>query len=450
MCGRFFRMVQSRSEKMSLKHKKSKLIELTANVQKDLPLSPEDMEYFLGFQKKSDTNKLQRYITRAALPVSLALGFFYSVFPREFAGFIKSLPSWTNLPAPLLSGIDYLWNLLGEPVGQANIIFHIPNIMLYAFSIFGLKKLFDAIDRRNWLDRVLAAQTTLRTRIENGAQRLNLRSGHSILFVGRGDFIGMQFIINHAPNEAVTVSETKPSYTSVWSCYTPDSMYENLRNVIDRCDAIDAGEYIFFPVKDDRIFLPPETAYDLSPHKLDILCQNIRMIERENKWSPKRIIIVGDRYHKSTVYSEGKNGPIKKSEDIISLQSVAAKYKKVTLLDPTDIVMKKIIEMAAGRQIVFRATREGMKEYKNRFYDRLAAMKYIPKKNKKGILTIGYDIFEDLTEQQMLARKVDDYFPVVLSKNIRDALLRNGHKSTDFIYVPELVLKLTAKTAAEQ
>lgn len=199
----------------------------------------------------------------------------------------------------------------------------------------------------------------------------------------------MQFVLNHKTDEALTIAETKPSYTTVWNHYASSTLFEDLKNVLERSDGAGAGEYIFFPVKDDKIFLPPETAYDLSPHKLDILCQNIRTIERENKWRTKRIIIVGDRLHRSYVCSEDEKRPLKKTEDIISLESIAKKYKNVTLLDPTDIVMKRIIEIAAGRA-------------------------------------------------------------VVLSKNIRDALIRNGYKKHEFIYVPELVLKQTAKTAAEQ
>jgi len=43
------------------------------------------------------------------------------------------------------------------------------------------------------------------------------------------------------------------------------------------------------------------------------------------------------------------------------------KYENITLLDPTDIVLKEIIQIAGGRKIVFRATKEGIVEYKNDF-----------------------------------------------------------------------------------
>ena len=55
-----------------------------------------------------------------------------------------------------------------------------------------------------------------------------------------------------------------------------------------------------------------------------------------------------------------------------------------------------------------------------------------------------------LTEQQKLSNKIDEYYPVVLSKVVNDALLRNGYKSNDFIYVPDLVLKELSIKTSEQ
>jgi hypothetical protein len=321
--------------------------------------------------------------------------------------------------------------------------------VLYSFGIFGIKRLFDALDRRSWLDTVLAAQKQLQIDVEQGNLNLRLRRGHSLLFVGKGDFIGAQFARNHKADDAVTIAEERPTYTDIWNYYFADTLYDDLKNVIIQSGGENAGEYIFFPVKDDQIFLPSETAYDLSPHKLDILCQNIRTIEKEMKWNPRRIIIVGDKFHKSFVQSEDKRKVIPKSEDTISLSSIARKYENVTVLDPSDIVLQEIISIAKGRKVVFRATKQGIKEYKKRFYSRLSDNGY-KQTRTRGVLTIGYDLFEDQTEQQTLSRKIDDYYPVVLSKNVHDALIRNGYKKEEFIFVPDLVLRRLSDMAAEQ
>ena len=432
-----------------MSHQKRTLIAIAKKVTLQKPLTPQEITTLLEFEKVNKDTKLTKTLKRLAVPLSLLFGFLFTAFPADFANLIKHLPDWTNFPPPILTGVDYLWDLIGEPVRKANIVYHVPNIILYSFGIFGIKKLIDAIDRRTWLDNVYLAKKILQEQITNGRLLLSMKDGYSLLFVGKGDFIGTQFVLNHKADETVTISETKPFTTLFWNAYSADGLYDDLKQTLIRSGGVNAGEYIFFPVKDDQIFLPGDKAYDLSPHKLDILCQNIRVIEKEEKWAHKRIIIIGDKFHKSYVVSEDERKIVPKSEDVITLSSIAEKYKKVTLLDPSDIVLKRVIEIAKGRKIVFRATKDGIAEYKTRFFDRLKELGYKPSNKTAGILTIGYDIFEDQTEQQTLSRKIDDYYPVVLSKSVHDALLRNGYKKEEFLYVPDLVLA-TIKHAASQ
>lgn len=426
------------------------LTQIAHKVQLAKKITPEELEKLLEFTVKRQESKTLQFLKNSALPLSLAFGFLYTVFAHDFSAFIATLPSWTNMSPQLLTGIDYLWDLLGDPVGKANIFYHIPNIILYSFGIVGIKKLFEALDKRTWMDKVFAAQKIVQEKLDHGLVPYQLKKGHSVLFVGKGDFIGMQFVLNHEKNNAVTISLTKPYYTNTWNFYDAQTTYEDLKTVLARADFDDSGEYIFFPVQDDQIFLPGPLAYDLSPQKLDILCQNIRMIEKAKRIKAKRIIVVGDRHHKSVVVSVDTTKKIKNSEDIISLESIAKKYRNLTIIDPTDIVLAKIKTIAASRKIVFRATEDGIKEYKERFYTRLKEIGYTYNPRKKGVLTIGYDIFEDQTEQQTLSRKIDDYYPIVLSKNVRDALIRNGYHKDEFIYVPELVLTYLSQKAGEQ
>lgn len=428
---------------------KAKLISISKKVETIQKLTPQETTLLLSFEKPESENWFFRFIGSAALPLSIALGVWFTVDPDLFAGLETFLPAWTNLSPQMLAGVDYVWNILSEPVEKENIIYHLPNIALYSFGILGIKKLFDAIDRKTWLEKVLEGKEKLQQYIKYGYTNFSLPQGHSILFVGRGDFIGMQFALNNPTNTA-TVSESKPRYTDVWSYYSAETLYQDLEHVLIRTDASTAGEYLFFPVKDDQIFLPGRESFDLSPHKLDILCQNIRTIEQTYHWPAKRIIIIGDKYHQSYVESQDKTKAIRNSGDSITLSSIAAKYNNVTLLDPTDIVLRKIIDIAQGRKIVFRATKQGLSEYKSRFYTRLEELGYKPHSKVKGVLTIGYDLFEDQTEQQTLSRKIDSYLPVVLSKNVYDALIRNGYKTEEFLYVPDLVLAKINQEASAQ
>lgn len=433
-----------------MSYQKQTLIAIAKKVVSHKQLTPDEITYLLGFEKLHKDKEIIKRLKQIALPAALAFGFLFSALPDQFTHLVKQMPAWTNFQPPMLAGVDFLWDILGDPVKKANILYHIPNIIIYSFGFFGIKKLMDAIDRRTWLDTVYLAKKLVQEQITNGALQLSMKQGHSLLFVGKGDFIGTQFVLNHKPDETVTISETKPFITIFWNLYAADGLYDDLKQTLIRADGESAGEYVFFPVKDDQIFLPGEKAYDLSPHKLDILCQNIRVIEKEMGWEQNRIIIIGDKYHKSYVVSEDERAIIPKSEDVITLGSITEKYKDVTLLDPSDIVLKQVLKIAKGRKIVFRATKDGITEYKTRFYDRLKELGYKPSKSKQGILTIGYDIFEDQTEQQTLSHKLNDYYPVVLSKNVKDALLRNGYKPEEFLYVPDLVLATLTHEAAQQ
>lgn len=429
---------------------KTALLSVSKKVITDEPLSPDEIRTLLSFEKEIEEGNIIKLIKHIALPASLVIGFFFAAFPEAFNSISNDLPYWTNLPHEILLGIDYFWDILGEPVGKTNIIFHLPNFILYSFGVLGIKNIIDSINRKAWIDKVLDSKKKLKGKLEDGNMSYFLSKGHSVLFVGNGDFIGMQYVLNDISGQAVTISSNKPSYTQVWNYYDSSTFYEDLKDVMRRCAGKNAGEYIFFPVKDDQIFLPNEKVYDLSPHKLDILCQNIRNIEKELGWKSKRIIIIGDKFHQSFVHSVDQKNIIPKSADILSLQTLSKKHKNIILLDPTDIVLKKILTIARERKIVFRATKEGIKEYKKRFYKRLKLLGYRERSGKKGILTIGYDLFEDQTEQQTLSRKIDDYYPVVLSKNVQDALIRNGYNQSEFIYVPKLVLSTLSAKAAEQ
>ena len=433
-----------------MKYSKKQLLSISKQISEGKKVNPHEIDLILSFEKKDEEAKVIAYLKKSAVPLGLTLGFAMAVFPQIANNFSHTLPSWTNLPDPIHDGLNYIWNIIGDTVDQKNILYHIPNIILYSFGFLGIKKLFDAIDRRTWVDKVNFAKGMLTKSLLDGTLNLDLSKGHSVLFSGNGDFIATQFILNHKSKDAVTIASVKPTHTNVWNYYDANSSFDALEKVIQRvCDKT-TGEYIFFPVQDNQIFLPGENSYDLSPHKLDILCQDLRTIEKHNKWKAKKILIVGDRFHKSFVQSEDRRGKIKKSEDVISLETISKKYPNITIVDPTDIVLKKVIEIAKGRVVAFRATKEGISEYKKRFYDRLDTLKYAPTKNAKGILTIGYDLLEDQTEQQTLARKIDDYYPVVLSKSVADALIRNGYKKDDFIYVPDLVIEHLTKEASRQ
>jgi hypothetical protein len=165
-----------------MNHQKKQLLTISKKVDTNEPLTPEEITQLLTFEKLDKESKSLKVLKRAALPASLALGFFFSAFPEAFEHFTTTLPTWTNLSPPELNGIDYLWSLLGDPVGKPNIIYHIPNIVLYSFGILGIKKLIEALDQHTWLNKILTSQQTLKEKSTAGMLNLKMKQGHSLLY----------------------------------------------------------------------------------------------------------------------------------------------------------------------------------------------------------------------------------------------------------------------------
>lgn len=161
---------------------------------------------------------------------------------------------------------------------------------MYSFGILGIKSIIDSIHYRSWLNTVLEGQGVLKQQLEQGTVAYHLKPGFSVLFVGKGDFIGMQFVLRHSSNTTFILSERKQKYTNVWNKYVNDDHYSNLNTIMTRSYLQSAGEYILFPVKDDQIFLPSQSAYDIPPYQIDLLYQDIRSIEQKTSGRQSRLL----------------------------------------------------------------------------------------------------------------------------------------------------------------
>ncbi len=431
------------------KFNKKTLIRVSRRIEANDFLTPDEASVLLDFEKQEKETKIWDVLKKLGLPLSIMFGLFIVIFPEVVESIITILPNWLELNPRIAIGLDYIWGIIGSPIEKTHLIYHMPNILLYSFGVLEIRNLINLIKKRSWLDRVINAKTKLETLIKTGEAKWDLVKGHSILFVGKGDFIGEE-IARGTKNESLVLASNKPAYTNIWDKYELESSYESLKVALENSGASDAGEYVFFPVKDNEVFLPSETAYDIAPHKLDLLVQNLRSVESENNWTSKRVIIVGDKFHQSVIETAGKNGGIKEAKETITLKIISMRHFNVTLIDPTDLVLKKVLEISKGRRILFRASQEGLSEYKQRFYERLEDLGYKEKSTEEETLTIGYDIFEDQTEQQSISNRSQSYMPVVLSRDVYDSLLQNGYRKEQIIYVPSLVVEEIKTEIQEQ
>lgn len=369
------------------------------------------------------------------------------VFPEVGEKLIEILPNYFLLPERIARALDFVWGLVGKPVKKQHLMYHIPNIIIYAFGVAGVRQLWKRINKNNWKDRVIAAQQKLQTMIQEGQGQFTFAPGFSLLFVGEGDQVGKS-LVKDDPTIGATISSLPQPYTLFWGKYSVDEGTEGYTRVLSQYNASEAGEYVLFPIKDEHLFLPGSEDYDLAPHRVDTAIRKIRDFEKTNDWQPKRIIIVGDKEQCSRFVTSSREGVIDAGRDVASLRSVEATHKNVTVLDPTEITLKKIIEVADGKQILFHASEKGAEKYTRAFYHRLSLLGYKPSRAES--MVVGYDITDIETEHQLIAANQTDYLPVILSRDIFDELLRNNLCQGPYIFVPRLLKRTLQQLVGEQ
>lgn len=315
-------------------------------------------------------------------------------------------------------------------------MYHLPNIIIYSFGVVGLRQLIRKIHKNNWKDKVLAAQATLSTQIENGTARLKFDPGFSLLFVGDGDQVGKSLVRDN-PLLGVTLSAQRQPYTDLWGKYVNADGGEGFQTIMAQINAQDAGEYVLFPVVDNHLFLPGQQDYDAPPHRIEIAVQRIRDFEAEQGWTPKKIVIVGDQEQTSRFVTTRPEGALSAQEDLVSLKSIAREYDNVVVADPTNITLLRIIDIAQGRRIHFHASEQGTARYAEAFFHRLSLLGYTA--TREGTLTVGYDITDQETEHQIVSCKRDQYLPVILSRDVFDLLSKSYLEYGKYIFVPQLV-----------
>lgn len=395
--------------------------------------------------KFHETSKLSKFMLRVAAGISLFFASVLVIFPEVGEKLIEVMPGFLLLPERLAKALDYVWGLVGKPVGKQHLMYHLPNIIIYAFGVAGVRQLWRRINKNNWKDLVGAARQMLAARISEGTARYSYAPGFSLLFTGEGDRIAKSLVVDN-PIIGPTMSSVRPRYTNLWGKYQAADGDEGFEQVLEQFNTEDAGEYVLFPVVDDHLFLPGLHEFDIAPHRVEIAVQRIRDLEKEKGWTQKRILIVGDKEQKSRFVTASRDGIIETENDDVSLRTIVADHENVIVADPTDITLRKIIEIADGRQILFRASDHGAAKYTQTFYHRLSLLGYEP--TKESSLTVGYDISDLETEHQVVSKRRTEYLPVILSREVFDLLSKSYLQDGTYIFVPRLVKKELQKLVA--
>lgn len=423
---------------------KPALIKIANGIRRDDRVSAELVKPFLDY-KLPEISRASRMMLRVAAAISLFFASVLVIFPEVGEMLSGVLPGYFLLPARIARALDYVWGLVGKPVGKQHLMYHLPNIIIYAFGVAGVRQLWRKIHRGNWKDLVQDSQEKLHKMIKEGTGRFTFSPGFSLLFVGESDQTARSLVIDN-PTVGATFSPRHQPYTNFWGKFDAGEGEEGFGRALEQFNAEDAGEFVLFPIQDQHLFLPGPYEYDIAPHRVDIAVRRIREFEAEKGWDKKRIIIIGDNEQKSRFLTASVCGRIRTQNDEICLRSISRHYEDIIVLDPTEATLSKIIEIADGRQILFRASDQGVEKYSAEFYRRLTLLGYEPTKSQS--LTIGYDISDLETEHQVVCQKESAYLPVILSRDVFDALVSNHLREDAYIFVPRLVKRELQKLVA--
>jgi hypothetical protein len=383
-----------------------------------------------------ETSQFGRFMLKLAAWISLFFASVLAIFPEVGEFLIATLPGFFLLPERLARALDYVWGLVGKPVGKQHLMYHLPNIIIYAFGVAGVRKLWRRINRNNWKDRVEDARKSLSEAIAEGTARIAFPAGFSLLFTGDGDQVAKSLVADN-PLIGPTLASRPPPYTRLWGRFVNTDGDEGFFRVMNQFNSEEAGEYLLFPVVDAHVFLPGKQEYDIAPHRVEISVRRIREFEKQKGWPEKKIVIVGDKEQRSTFVTSSMDDRFTVPSDEISLHSIEGSYDNVIIADPTELTLRRIVEIADGRQILFRASDRGIEKYAAEFYHRLSLLGHAP--TRDGKLIVGYDISDLETEHQVVSQKNTDYLPVILSQDVFDLLSDRYLREGTFIFVPLLV-----------
>lgn len=414
---------------------KTTLVKLADQIRTGGRIPAEMVEPFLS-HAFPETSAFGGFMLKVAAYISLFFASVLVIFPEVGEFLIAHLPDFFLLPERIARALDYVWGLVGKPVGKRHLMYHLPNIIIYAFGVAGIRQLWRRINKNNWRDHVENARAMLEKSVADGTLRAEFPAGFSLLFAGQGDRMARS-LVSDDPLIGPTLQVSRPAYTPLWGRFAPDEGYDAFQCVLDQFNCEAAGEYVLFPVVDEHLFLPGAREFDMAPHRVEIAVRRIRDCERRTGWSRKTVIIVGDREQTSAFVTASRDGREDDVGDIISLSTIEADYEDVIVADPTEITLRRIVDIADGRRILFRASDIGVEKYAPDFYRRLALLGHEP--HRDGALIIGYDISDLETEHQIVAKAHIDYLPVILSRDVFEQLSERYLKENRYIFVPDLV-----------
>lgn len=381
----------------------------------------------------------------AGISAGLFAGYIATETAHKMQG--EDFPEIATFPKVVDTALRVTYNLL--PIGDVEVATaqvgdHAPMLVLAtAIGYTGVelgRKALDYMNNGGIRGRARKAQEELTSNIEAGSVRWKIEEGSTVAFVGNGDPLARQ-IAKHKPGDIVQVAQQPVE--EPWTLLPESATREQILDALDRADIGNAGELLFLPTKASQEFLPGEDDFELRIGRMahyigaaDQYCDE-RGIER------KPALVIGCRTQgevlQTATHSDDEN------EEEVSLEQYMSRLaetreREIAILDPTDIIVDRIVEIADGCGVSYAGSKESAEVYKRRFFAAVRERAHIRNCDDEEKIRVFYGRKDFTTVNEA----TPDDIAVLLDPSQKEALLHKGMPPERILVVPEEVLKVAA------
>lgn len=383
---------------------------------------------------------------------------FEKIAPLVF--FISSIAAWMlnyalrdTVSLPLPQPIHYLlqaihsFPLIKQPVANNNLVEHLP-VILGELTLLAMGRLGISLSAKSSLQK---KQEIVAQQVQKGEFKYRLNDDFTAAFVGEGDVLANRLFARLPAGEMILLSnrplgETTHQFLGHRQTDEARETYkERMHNIFDRIQLARAGEIMLFPVTAEDMFLPdPIKGHDMRLYEIKRYIELVDDYCRDKGIEQKSVFIIGSKAMSDTFVRFDPQTKTRKKK-IVSLADIVFilnkdRTKKIKVVDPDEIVMQKIIEVAQGRKIDFVSNTDGAERYQKLFEILYKKTKYRPNKSRGMPLRLTYYIGDP--EQEIgdpFSYLGGEEAVIGISSQVRNAARKRGIPDKNIIAVSELV-----------
>ncbi|HSH55520.1 MAG TPA: hypothetical protein VK983_01690 [Candidatus Limnocylindrales bacterium] len=301
-----------------------------------------------------------------------------------------------------------------------------------------------AIRERRMRHRIEAAQDDIRQQMADGTIRWSIPQDSTVAVIGNGD----PFVRNLArkyPDQVLPVSYTATD--GAWTHLPKEADHAQTLQALDRADLEHAGQLMVFPITPSQEFLPGPDDYDISVERVVYYIQTSDEFCDRKGIPRKPVMVIGHGEQAECYQTASYSNDNALAEELCLEQRLQQLSEErgceVILVDPNEIVMDKIVQIADGRKPVLAGTAASVKQYAERFFGALYGR--IDVTGDTDPVRVLYNKNDIATVT--LARQGD--ITVVLDPRERPALEWKGIPPEHIVVPAEEVLGVVAPTLEE-